>query len=373
MTDIPCLALHPAVCAVEDGYEILLLCTCRALASVTIGETTYTDSNNGVMRTDTLVHKVRVPAAALNASRHYRVNLAPLADHCNYYPKPEPTQTAEYDFRPVPEDADEVRLYVLADTHGDAVTPAHAALAHPDTQVLVLDGDIGDSADTPEMITTLHRLASEITKGAYPVIYARGNHDTRGHNAEHLTDYVPTTRCGTTYYSFRLGPVWGIVLDAGEDKPDGCIEYGGVCDFPAWRREQSEYLRGLIRNRKEEYEAPGVRHRIAICHMPFHYSRYAFTQTTPDIYAEWVSLLNEMGIETLLCGHCHCIDELSPDVFTGTEKPTFETLLCSAMCNRPVRDNDTWIPGEYTGTAVYCRPEGITHIFTNRDGETVRI
>lgn len=266
-----------------------------------------------------------------------------------------------------------MRLYVLADTHGDAVTPAHAALAHPDTQVLVLDGDIGDSADTPEMITTLHRLASEITKGAYPVIYARGNHDTRGHNAEHLTDYAPTTRCGTTYYSFRLGPVWGIVLDAGEDKPDGCIEYGGVCDFPAWRREQSEYLRGLIRNRKEEYEAPGVRYRIAICHMPFHYSRYAFTQTTPDIYAEWVSLLNEMGIETLLCGHCHCIDELPPDVFTGAEKPTFETLLCSAMCNRPVRGNDAWIPGEYTGTAVYCRPEGITHIFTNRDGETVRI
>lgn len=266
-----------------------------------------------------------------------------------------------------------MRLYVLADTHGDAVTPAHAALAHPDTQVLVLDGDIGDSADTPEMITTLHRLASEITKGAYPVIYARGNHDTRGHNAEHLTDYAPTTRCGTTYYSFRLGPVWGIVLDAGEDKPDGCIEYGGVCDFPAWRREQSEYLRGLIRNRKEEYEAPGVRYRIAICHMPFHYSRYAFTQTTPDIYAEWVSLLNEMGIETLLCGHCHCIDELSPDVFTGAEKPTFETLLCSAMSNHPVRDNDAWIPGEYTGTAVYCRPEGITHKFTNRDGETVRI
>ena len=78
MTDIPCLALHPAVCAVEDGYEILLLCTCRALASVTIGETTYTDSNNGVMRTDTLVHKVRVPAAALNGARHYRAACRPL-------------------------------------------------------------------------------------------------------------------------------------------------------------------------------------------------------------------------------------------------------------------------------------------------------
>ena len=373
MSNIPCLSLHPAVCAVENEYEIILVCTSNALASVTVGNVTYTDNNNGVMRTDTLIHKIRVPAHALNAARHYRVNLAPLADHCNYYPKPEPTQHAEYDFHPVPEQADEVRMYVLADSHGDAVTPAKAALAHADTQVLILDGDIGDSADTTDMILTLHRLASEITKGEFPVVYARGNHDTRGHNAEHLTDYAPTARNGSTYYSFRLGPVWGVVLDAGEDKPDGSIEYGGVCDFLAWRREQTEYLRGLIRNRAAEYEAPGVHHRIAVCHMPFHYSKYGFAQTTPDIYADWVHLLNEMGIETLLCGHCHCIDELPPSVFAGKEKPIFETLLCSAMSNHPERGQDTWIGGEYTGTAVYCCQKGILHCFTNRDGETVQI
>ena len=373
MTSIPCLELHPAVCAVENEYVILLICNCRALASVTVGEVTYTDNNNGVMRTDTLVHKVRVPVDALDTAGSYRVNLAPLADHCNYFPKPEPTQTAVYTFRPVPKDAEDVKLFVLADTHGDAVTPARTAMAHPDTQVLVLNGDIGDSADTPEMIMTLHRLASEITKGEYPVVYARGNHDTRGHNAEHLTDYIPTTDRDTTYYSFRLGSLWGVVLDAGEDKPDGCVEYGGVCDFPAWRRKQSEYLRGLIRNKDTEYDAPGVRHRIAICHMPFHYSKHAFTQTTPDIYADWIRLLNRMNIDVMLCGHCHCLDVLSPEVYAGEEKPNFETVLCAAMSNHPVRGSDKWIRGEYTATAVYCHPGKAEHVFTNRDGETVQI
>lgn len=372
MKDSPCLTLHPAVCAVESDYVILLSCACPALASVTVGDVTYTDSINGVMRTDTLIHKVRVPAAALNAARHYRVNVAPLADHCNYFPKPEPTETTEYDFTPVPEGED-VTLYVLADTHGDAVTPARAALAQSGIQALVLDGDIGDSADTPEMITTLHRLASTVTEGRIPVVYARGNHDTRGHNAEHLPDYTPTTRTNTSYYSFRLGSVWGVVLDAGEDKPDNGIEYGGVIDFPAWRREQTAYLQRLVEDRARAYEAPGVTHRIAICHMPFHYSKYGFAQTTPDIYAEWVHLLNEMGIETLICGHCHCLDVLSPEVFFGEEKPTFETVLCGTMCAHPVRGGEDWIPGQYSGARFTCTPDGIRHEFTNQDGETVRI
>ncbi len=368
-----CLALHPAVCCVGHSYEIILLCDRRTLASATVGDVTYTDNNNGVMRTDTLVHKIRVPAWTLDTAGRYTVNLAPLADHCNYYLKPEPTQTFTYAFHPVPDDPEApVRMFVLADTHGDAVTPARAALSCPGIQLLVLDGDIGASADTPDMITTLHRLVSDITRGELPVIYARGNHDTRGHNAEHLTDYVPT-RDGTTFYSFRQGPVWGVVLDAGEDKPDDSVEYGGVCDFPGFRRAQSAYLRELIAHRDSEYMAPGVRYRIAVCHMPFLYSRYSFTQTSPDIYAEWVGLLNEIGIQVMLCGHNHCLDELGSDVFSGVEKPAFPTLLCAVMDAAPVRGKDRWIPGQYTGTAVTCRDGRILHAFINQKGETVSL
>lgn len=367
------LICHPAVCMVEKDYQIILLCDCRALASVIVDGVTYTDSWCGVMRTDTLVHKITVPAAALNAARSYRVHIAPLADHCNYYPKPEPTQTYDYAFTPVPADPDApVELYVLADTHGDAVTPAKAVTCRPQNQVLILNGDIGDSADTPEMIMTMHRLASTVTKGEYPVIYARGNHDTRGHNAEHMPDYVPT-RQNTTFFSFRQGPVWGVVLDAGEDKPDGCVEYGGVCDFPAFRRAQTEYLKQLAANKANEYEAEGVRYRIAVCHMPFHQSCYSFSQTTPEIYAEWVHLLNEMGIQIMLCGHDHVIDRLGPVIFDGEEKPVFPTVLCAVMEGHPERGRGYWTPGQYTGCAVTCRDGSITTEFTNHEGEIITI
>lgn len=377
LTEAGTLALHPAVCCVEKDYQIIFLCRKQALASVTVAGVTYTDSLNGVMRTDTLVHKIRVPAAALDAAKHYDVNIAPLADHCNYYPKPEPTEVYGYDFVPVPSDPDTpVRMYVLADTHGYVDAPVKAALASGPVDALILDGDIGDSADTVDMITTMHRLASAITEGRIPVIYARGNHDTRGHNAEHLPDYTPIRKGaenGTTAFSFRLGPVWGLVLDAGEDKPDGCVEYGGVCDFPVFRRAQTDYFKSLIADRKNEYEAEGVRYRVAVCHMPFHYSRHGFANTTPDIYAEWVHLLNEMGIQVLLCGHMHHMDELDGSIFAGDEKPAFPTLLCAAMDGEPKRRAERWIPGTYTGTAVTCRDGEVLHEFTNHEGKEITL
>lgn len=377
LTEAGTLALHPAVFCVERDYQIIFLCRVRALASVTVAGVTYTDSWNGVMRTDTLVHKIRVPAAALNAARHYDVNLAPLADHCNYYPKPEPTEVYGYDFVPVPDDpGTPVRMYVLADTHGQVDAPVRAALASGHMDVLILDGDIGDSADTVDMITTLHRLASGITGGHFPVIYARGNHDTRGHNAEHLCGYVPTrvgAENGTTAYSFRLGPVWGLVLDAGEDKADDRIEYGGVCDSPVFRRAQTVYMKSLIADKASEYQAEGVRYRVAVCHMPFHYSCHGFSQTTPDIYAEWVHLLNEMGIQVLLCGHMHHMDELDGSIFDGDEKPAFPTLLCAAMDGEPKRRVERWIPGTYTGTAVICRDGKVLHEFTNHEGKQITL
>lgn len=365
------LTCHPAVCAVEQDYCIILLCECPALASVIVGGVTYTDNNNGVMRTDTRVHKITVPAAALDAAAHYTVHLAPLADHCNYFPKPAPTEAYEYDFRPVPTDRP-AELYVLADTHGDPVTPAAAALARPSIDALILCGDIGDSADTPDQIETLHRLAAAVTRGEYPVIYARGNHDTRGHMAERLTDYIPT-RNGTTYYEFRLGSIWGVVLDAGEDKPDDRTEYGGVCDFPAFRRGQTAYLQSLIARAHETYNAPDVQYRIAVCHMNFAYTKFAFTQTTPAIYNDWIACLNEIGIDLMLCGHNHVIADLPDSGCTGPVRPNYPTVLCATMQDHPVPHGEVWNPGEYTGTALTFGNGHITRRFTNHLGEVLDI
>ena len=370
----PTLLYHPGVFFVEEDYEIILICRRRALASVVVEGCTFTDNVNGVMRTDTEVHKIKVPMALLDKARRYRVHLAPLEDHCNYYPKPSPTEAYEYDFTPVPAEGD-VKAYVLADTHGRVTVPAETALAQGKPDLLLLLGDIGDSAATRDQVITLHRLTSEITGGNLPTVYVRGNHDTRGYMAEKLHEYIPT-RGGATYYTFRAGPLWGVVLDCGEDKPDTNIEYGlpetgGVANFLPFRNAQTDFLRGLIKNAETTYRAEGITRRVALCHINFTYTDRPFNDRNPTLYESWIAALNEIGIDLLICGHEHKVGVQPDHYFHGDPAPRFPTLLTSAHCDdpRPMKGGNK--PGEYTGTALTFTATGITHAFTNHKGETL--
>lgn len=370
--DAPALACHPGVFLIEQDYEIILLCNKKAMASVVVGGLTFTDNVNGVMRSDTEVHKIKVPMALLDSARAYRVHITPLADHCNYYPKPHPTEAYDYSFTPVPQDGP-VEVFVLADTHGDAVTPAETALTRKRIDLLVLLGDIGDSAATREQVTTLHYLTARITEGRFPALYARGNHDTRGYMAEHLTDYIPT-RNGATYYTFRAGPVWGVVLDCGEDKPDssieyGSLEYGGVADYLGFRKAQTAYLRGILANTESTCNAEGVQYRVALCHIAFTHSERTYRDGNPEIYEDWVAALNEIGIDMLICGHHHVVGEHTPATFTGHPKPTFHTLFTATHRDHPQPLRGGHAAGEYTGTALTFADGRLTRVFVNHKGE----
>ena len=366
------LVCHPGVFLIEKDYEIILLCDKPAMASVIVDGRTFTDNVNGVMRSDTDVHKIKIPVSLLDKAKTYRVHITPLADHCNYYPKPDPTEAYEYGFTPIPKTG-EIKAYVLADTHGQVTVPAETALAHGGFDLLILLGDIGDSAATRDQVTTLHRLTSAITEGRFPTVYIRGNHDTRGYMAEHLHKYIPT-REGKTYYTFRAGPVWGVVLDCGEDKPDTNIEYGlpetgGVANFLPFREAQTDYLRDLIANADTTYNAEGVTHRIALCHINFTYTDRPFNDRNPALYEKWIGCLNEMGIDMLVCGHEHRVGLQPESYFHGDPTPAFGTLLTSAHRDNPEPLRGGHKPGEFTGTALTFGEGGLTYVFTNHKGE----
>lgn len=366
------LVCHPGVFLIEQDYEIILLCNKSAMASIVVDGRTFTDNVNGVMRSDTDVHKIKIPVALLDKVKTYRVHITPLVDHCNYYPKPDPTEAYEYPFTPVPTEGD-VKAYVLADTHGQVTTPAETALAHGPIDLLLLLGDIGDSAANKDQVTTLHRLTSEITEGRFPAVYIRGNHDTRGYMAEHLHQYIPT-RNGATYYTFRAGCLWGVVLDCGEDKPDtsieyGSLEYGGVADFLGFREGQTDYLRGLIQHADTTYNAAGITRRVALCHINFTRTDRPFNDHNPTLYEKWIGCLNEMGIDMLICGHEHRVGRQPDDYFHGDPTPQFPTLLTSAHCDNPQPLRGGHAPGEYTGTALTFTEEGVKYVFTNHKGE----
>ena len=163
---------------------------------------------------------------------------------------------------------DGLNYYVISDTHNTIKTPAAAASYWGESlDFLICAGDTASWIDREADLTTFLYLASDITKGEIPVIYARGNHETKGVLAKNYYRYVGSD-AGNYYYTFRLKNIWGIVLDMGEDHADDFVEYCDISRFNAYRDEQTAFLDTVLANAENEFNAEGVDYRIGVCHIP---------------------------------------------------------------------------------------------------------
>lgn len=294
---------HPAVFAVEEDYQFLMLTEKPVLVSVTVGDKTYYDDACGVRRSDTKTQRITIPQAVLNAAGEYTLTVCEAIERKPYWPTIGEPHEYVYAFRPLTKTTD-IRMYHIADVHGhtdDAIAAVGAAKDTPD--VLLFNGDVPDHCGGFEQMHTLLLVASELGQGVIPCVSARGNHDFRGCYAEHYIDYIPTKN-GQTYYTFRLGCLWGVVLDCGEDKPDEFDVYGGTICCHAFRERETEFLRHV-----SGYDAPDVKYRLVLCHNPF-------THTPPEpfnieipLFTEWATILREtVKPNLMICGHTHTIE-----------------------------------------------------------------
>lgn len=297
----------PCVFAVGTDYQIAFNTTEFGVAWVEVGDKTYRSSFGGLMISETLIHKVTVPMAELDAARSYRVCFRALPERRPYFPQLGKLQTREYTFRPV-DTSKPVRAYMLADTHSRVEEPTRAVKQFGEMDLLILAGDVPAESKTPEDIRAIYDLTSNAAHGEIPVIFARGNHDYRGRLATELPKYIGT-KDGNTWFTFRIGSLWGIVLDCGEDKDDDHVEYGGLVDCHSMRLEETEFLKDVVARADEEYLAPGVTTRLAISHLPF-MSKAVEGESDEfniekNIFTEWTRLLNNMQLDMMLSGHMH--------------------------------------------------------------------
>ena len=295
----------PVVYAVGDEYQIFVPVTRPVAMWVRVGKEEYFDHSNGILRSDVTTHRMVIPMAPLDEAGEYTVCYRLVHERKPYFP--ELSEVYEYTcaFRAIRPDRP-VHIYHLSDAHNRVDTPALAGEYFGEAlDLLVLNGDIPNHAGDVSYFSAIHKIAARVSKGEIPVVFSRGNHDTRGFAAEKLAEHTPTQQ-GRSYYTFRLGPVWGIVLDCGEDKPDNHPEYGHTVCFEHFRREETKYIRDVIARATEEYAAEGVKYRLVICHIPF-----SFTPPEPfnieiDTYTEWGRLLSEdIGAQLMLAGHHH--------------------------------------------------------------------
>lgn len=340
---LPELKTCPAVFAVRDTYQIMVPVKSDLLFWVTVGDKTYYDHSNGIIRSSTRMHRVTVPKEKLDEAGAYTISYRKIIDRKPYFPETEEECTATYTFRPVPNEGD-VHIYHLSDTHGKFEYPAKAADFFGDElDLFVLNGDVPDHSGSVENFDLIFRLCESATHGERTCIFSRGNHDTRGFYAENIAEYTPTEN-GHSYFSFRVGSVWGMVLDCGEDKPDTHAEYGHTVCCHAFREEETEYLKKVLALPATEYGAPGVKYRLVIAHNPISFTDKPPFDIEQPLYSEWLSMLDASAKpQLMLCGHLHTTEvslaggridqkgQICPVVVGSRETVDPETRKCNGF------------------------------------------
>lgn len=352
--------MAPAVFAVNRDYHIMLYPSGPCLMWVKVGGKVYYDESNGILRSCAKVHRVIVPMKELDEAKRYVVCLRYIIDRKPYFPEIESVQEFEYIFRPVT-DSKSVRAYHIADAHNWSEGPIMAAQTFGNMDFLILNGDIPEHNGSVDKCRTIYELISEITKGEIPTVFARGNHDLRGLFAEKFWECTPTDN-GKTYYTFRLGSIWGMILDCGEDKVDEHPEYGGTICCHDFRIKETNFIKDVIFRANEEYLAEGITHRVVICHCPFTFRQNPPFDIEEDIYREWTRLLREhVHPDVIVNGHMHYLEIIAPgDEHDHRNQP------CPVVIGSEKQEQEY-----FAGSGFVFDEAGIKVYFTDNHGDTV--
>lgn len=202
-------------------------------------------------------------------------------------------------FRTLDRNASGCRFRMLNDIHGNAARFRALAQGTDSLDLLIMNGDmVSYITDIETALSSVFGTVPELVADV-PSVWVRGNHETRGRDAAQMKRYAPTPT-GEPYHLLRHGPVAILVLDAGEDKPDGNAEYSGMADFDSYRKEELEWLRMAVED-PLFLEAPV---KVAVMHIP------AIGKEGSWYGQKWVSdhflpVLNAAGVDLMLSGHHH--------------------------------------------------------------------
>lgn len=321
----------PAVFAVEDTYQIVFTTSAKGTAWVEIDGVEYNETYAGYRVTEDRIHKVTVPMEALDNADTYTICAKSMLLRGPYSSMQGKTISKSFHWKGInPEDG--LNYYVISDVHNVKNAPVNAAAYFgDDLDFLINCGDQVSWIDRTSDLEETFLMCGEITKGEIPVVYARGNHETKGVLADEFYRYVGSTEEGNFYFTFRIKNIWGVVLDVGEDHADNFVEYYGAAKFDDYRDEQTVFLDEILANADTEFNAPGVDYRIAVCHIPL------TVKATSDHAGKWkdawVERLNQMNLTILYGGHQHQLWYIDPAFEDGSKMTQCEAYSGKATGN----------------------------------------
>ena len=253
------------------------------------------------------VHHVRVTGLKPGTSYRYRIYQQGV-DDSGHNPVPSGYISASnvysqkpYAIRTMDAKKADCTFTMVNDIHGrDSMMLALTkGLKEQKPDFVVFNGDmVSFMGSTEDIETGFMTRATETFATDIPLVYVRGNHETRGPGFSEYLNLFPTPT-NTPYFTFRQGPVAFVVLDSGEDKPDSDIEYGGTAAYDAYREKMAEWLKEAVKS--EEFRSAPV--KIALLHIPF--DKGVGWYGNNELKRLLLPTLNEAGIDVMLCGHTH--------------------------------------------------------------------
>ena len=115
------LVTYPSVWAVGENYQIFVPVKSSTLMWVTVGGENYYDHTNGIMRSDTHIHKITVPMEELDKAGSYTLRYRKMIDRKPYFPVTEETESFSFSFYPYK--GGRANIYHLSDTHNRIESP----------------------------------------------------------------------------------------------------------------------------------------------------------------------------------------------------------------------------------------------------------
>ena len=225
-------------------------------------------------------------------------------------------------------DQDSLALVIVNDIHENSEMLGNllADVKKGRYDFVFFNGDmVNNMSSEQQLINGFIGKSTELFASEIPFYFARGNHETRGNFSDHYLDYFPTST-NEPYYAFRQGPVFFIVLDGGEDKPDSDIEYYGLADFDRYRADQVAWLKEVVAT--EAFRSAPF--KVVITHVP----PINTTWHGPlEVKKHFLPILNEAGVDLMICGHLHAYHYIS----AGESDCSFPVLINSNDASVSIR------------------------------------
>lgn len=252
------------------------------------------------------LHAIRLSGLQKGSSYRYRIYSKEVMEQTPYYVQYGKVAASDvytgkpYKFTTLDKEKKETSFAVVNDIHADNELFASLMETQKNetSDFILFNGDmLSNMSSEQQLFDGFMSQAVKMFASETPVFFARGNHETRGLFSTEFIRYFPTST-GQPYYAFQQGPVFFIVLDGGEDKPDSDIEYHGLAAFDLYRENEINWLKETIHS--EAFQKAPI--KIAVMHVPPIRSTW---HGPIQVKKQFIPLLNEAGIHLMLCAHLH--------------------------------------------------------------------